>query len=187
MNTAALSRIIAGAWLGASALGLAADPGPSAALPPLLPPAQLLQPLKDAWPTYSGDYTGQRYSALRQVDKSNVSHLSLAWTTRMNGEVRDGRARNPFAPPSALITSIGGEGKGDYAIPPPAVKERGIAGEWRVLYVTAPGQRAWALDARSGAGCGIALPENPAAAPTSPIAGRRCRNSSLFSRPRTIT
>ena len=73
---------------------------------PILPPSQLLQPLKDSWPSYSGDYTGQRYSALEQVNKSNVSHLSLAWTLRLNGEVRDGKSRNPFAPASDLITTV---------------------------------------------------------------------------------
>src|SRR5580692_4632927 len=105
--------LLTAAMVSAAAVAVAADPPPSASLAPLLPPAQLLQPLKDSWPTYSGDYTGQRYSALRQADKTNVAHLSLAWTTRLNGEVRDGRARGPFAPPSALITTVGGEGTGD--------------------------------------------------------------------------
>ncbi len=123
-----IPTVCAGALLGLSALALAADPPPSALLAPVLPPAQLLQPLKDSWPTYSGDYTGQRYSALRQADKTNVGHLSLAWTTRLNGEVRDGRARNPFAPPSAITTTVGGEGTGDYAIPAPGREGCGAAG-----------------------------------------------------------
>ena len=131
-----------------AALPFAVGPVPAATLPPLLPPAQLLQPLKDSWPTYSGDYTGQRYSALKQVDKSNVAHLSLAWTLRLNGEVRDGKSRNPFAPPSDIITSVGGEGKGDYAIPPPAVKGAVLQVDG-VLYVSSP-DNAWAFDARSG-------------------------------------
>ena len=41
-------------------------------------PADLLGPLKDSWPTYNGDYTGRRYSALKQVNRSNVMHLTLA-------------------------------------------------------------------------------------------------------------
>jgi alcohol dehydrogenase (cytochrome c) len=135
-----------GAALMLGCLGLAA--GAAEAPAPLLPPAQLLQPLKESWPTYAGDYSGQRYSALKQVDRSTVGHLSLAWTTHMNGEVRDGRARGPFAPPSELITSVGGEGKGDYAIPPPAVKGAVLQVEG-VLYVTSP-DNAWAIDARNG-------------------------------------
>jgi alcohol dehydrogenase (cytochrome c) len=142
-----IRSFLAGACLALSALSQAADPS-SAALAPLLAPAQLLQPLQDSWPTYSGDYSGKRYSRLKQLDPSNVSHLSLAWTTRLNGEVRDGKSRNPFAPPSDIITNVGGEGKGDYAIPPPAVK--GAVLEVKgVLYVSSP-DNAWALDARSG-------------------------------------
>ena len=44
-------------------------------------PADLLKPLKDSWPTYNGDYTGKRYSALAQINQSNVKHLTLAWMT----------------------------------------------------------------------------------------------------------
>src|SRR5947208_15729883 len=46
-------------------------------------PAELLKPLKDSWPTYNGDYTGKRYSALTQVNQTTVKHLSLAWMTRV--------------------------------------------------------------------------------------------------------
>ena len=35
-------------------------------------PADLLKPLADSWPTYNGDYSGKRYSALTQVNRSNV-------------------------------------------------------------------------------------------------------------------
>ena len=40
----------------------------------------ILKPLADSWPTYSGDYTGRRYSALTQINQSNVKNLTLAWT-----------------------------------------------------------------------------------------------------------
>src|SRR5687768_5251473 len=42
----------------------------------------LLKPLGEMWPTYSGDYTGRRYSALTQVNQTTVKNLGLAWTTR---------------------------------------------------------------------------------------------------------
>ncbi len=35
-------------------------------------PADLLKPLKDSWPTYNGDYSGKRFSALTQIDRSTV-------------------------------------------------------------------------------------------------------------------
>ena len=49
-----------------------------------LDPAKLAQPPTDSWPTYNGDYTGRRYSPLKQINKSNVNTLNLAWTRRFN-------------------------------------------------------------------------------------------------------
>src|SRR5258705_10215172 len=50
-----------------------------------LDPASLTKPLVDAWPTYSGDYTGRRYSALKQADRTTVKNLTLAWVGRVTG------------------------------------------------------------------------------------------------------
>jgi alcohol dehydrogenase (cytochrome c) len=36
------------------------------------------------WLTYSGTYDGQRYSSLDQINRSNVSHLGLAWAFQTN-------------------------------------------------------------------------------------------------------
>src|SRR5579872_1421424 len=49
-----------------------------------LDPAKLLQPPTDTWPTYNGDYSGQRYSTLAKINESNVNSLSLAWVYRVN-------------------------------------------------------------------------------------------------------
>src|SRR4051812_6555182 len=38
----------------------------------------------DSWPTYHGDYTGRRYSTLKQINTANVKSLSLAWVYRLN-------------------------------------------------------------------------------------------------------
>src|SRR5215468_4639914 len=82
-----------------------------------LAPADLLKPLKDSWPTYNGDYSGRRYSALKDVNKSTVKNLSLAWTSRLTaggGNVGGGfRGRGGFGPAAPLIT--GGEGTGEFA------------------------------------------------------------------------
>src|SRR5262245_63031784 len=75
-----------------------------------LNPTALLKPLSDSWPTYSGDYSGRRYSSLTQINGSNVKNLTLAWTHRLvNGPNPSGPEGAPGVP--ALI--IGGEGKGD--------------------------------------------------------------------------
>ena len=59
-----------------------------------LDPALLAKPLGDAWPTYSGDYSGKRYSTLKQINQSNVQNLTLAWTMRINaGNRRSQEAR----------------------------------------------------------------------------------------------
>src|SRR5712672_182411 len=47
-----------------------------------LDPAKLLQPPTDSWPTYNGDYSGRRYSPLKQINQGNVNTLNLAWTRR---------------------------------------------------------------------------------------------------------
>ena len=39
----------------------------------------LHHPPADSWPTYHGDYSGQRHSALTQITPQNVGSLSLAW------------------------------------------------------------------------------------------------------------
>jgi alcohol dehydrogenase (cytochrome c) len=103
---------------------------------PILDPAELLQPLGAEWNSYSGDYTGQRYSSLSQVNQDNVQHLTLAWTARMNDRRRAG------------FTVEGGEGTGDFNIPSPNLKGTVLQVDG-VLYVTAP-DHVWALDARDG-------------------------------------
>ncbi|HMF59946.1 MAG TPA: hypothetical protein VK595_06225, partial [Vicinamibacterales bacterium] len=47
-----------------------------------LDPATILKPLAESWPTYSGDYTGRRYSALTQINQTTLKNLGLAWVSR---------------------------------------------------------------------------------------------------------
>ena len=47
-----------------------------------LDPAKPQQQPTDSWPTYHGDYSGRRYSALKQINASNINSLSLAWVYR---------------------------------------------------------------------------------------------------------
>ena len=57
-------------------------------------PADLLKPLQDSWPTYNGDYSGKRYSALTQINQATVKNLTLAWMTRVTpGPGDSGRRR----------------------------------------------------------------------------------------------
>lgn len=52
----------------------------SLALPAQVPEPNIsLSPVANSWPTYNGDYSGRRYSALTQINQSNVKSLQLAW------------------------------------------------------------------------------------------------------------
>lgn len=44
-----------------------------------LDPAALLKPAVDSWPTYHGDYSGQRHSRLTQITPANVHQITLVW------------------------------------------------------------------------------------------------------------
>src|SRR5713101_9718253 len=73
-----------------------------------LDPADIYKPLKDSWPTYSGDYTGRRYSALAQVNQTTVKNLSLAWVSRLSGPP----ALTGAGPGAAGFGGFGGFGRG---------------------------------------------------------------------------
>jgi alcohol dehydrogenase (cytochrome c) len=47
-------------------------------------PAMLLKPPADSWPTYHGDYSGQRHSKLAQITPANVHQMTLAWAFQTN-------------------------------------------------------------------------------------------------------
>ena len=87
-----------------------------------LDPAKLLQPPTDTWPTFNGDYSGRRFSPLKQITAENVKNLGLAWVYHANTG-----GGNPFGP---QIKSTPLEVNG-------------------VLYFTLP-DHTWAVDARTG-------------------------------------
>jgi acido-empty-quinoprotein group A len=84
-------------------------------------PADLLMAPSASWPTYNGDYSGRRFSPLRQINTANVQWVSLAWTSR-------------FSASSAF---------GGVVIKSTPLLVNGI------LYFTAP-NNVWAVDARTG-------------------------------------
>src|SRR4051794_19730432 len=49
-----------------------------------LDPASLLNPPAGIWPTYHGDYSGQRHSSLTQITPQNVGGLTLEWAFQTN-------------------------------------------------------------------------------------------------------
>lgn len=122
------------AFIATSIAGLAWATSHAAEEKPLLPPAALYKQLGTDWVSYSGDYTGQRFSRLTQLDRNSVKHLSLAWV------IRPGSSTN-----GAIV---GGEGKGDFPVAGTSLKGSILEVEG-VLYVTSP-DHAWAIDGRDG-------------------------------------
>src|SRR5262245_17949506 len=106
-----------------------------------LDPTDLLKPLGESWTTYSGDYTGRRYSSLKQINQTTVKNLTLAWTTTVNAGAggRGGGGGNVI---------VGGEGTSEIGGGPPTIKGTPLMVDG-TLYVSAP-DNAWAIDARDG-------------------------------------
>ncbi|HEV2986020.1 MAG TPA: hypothetical protein VGX46_16600, partial [Vicinamibacterales bacterium] len=124
-----------------------------------LDPAAQLHPPADSWPTYSGDLTGRRYSALKHIDKTNVKQLSLAWVARGFIEGSGATGRSSTAPPAGggggragapgYPLLVGGLGSGEFNAGGPAAVRGSIVIVDGVLYPTSP-DNVWAVDARDG-------------------------------------
>ena len=69
-----LTAILAALMLAGSGIGMAQTAADLSKISP------------NDWPTYAGDYTGQRHSALKQINTANVHMLSAAWAYHMLGQ-----------------------------------------------------------------------------------------------------
>src|SRR5207237_1256482 len=105
-----------------------------------LVPSCLTRPAIDSWPTYAGDYSQRRYSALRQVDTSNVRHLSLAWVSRLTAGA--GGGEGGFFGPPGTPPITGGVAENPVNIPGSTSGSPRLSGSILqvngVLYVTSP-------------------------------------------------
>ncbi|MFO0364180.1 MAG: acido-empty-quinoprotein group A [Acidobacteriota bacterium] len=114
-------------------------------------PQELLKPLKEQWPTYNGDYSGRRYSLLKEVNTATVKNLSLAWMIRLTPgrpQAGGGGGGGRFAPPSTAKRIVGGEGTGDLQLGGGTIKASVLMVDG-TLYFSMP-DNAWAVDARDG-------------------------------------
>jgi acido-empty-quinoprotein group A len=104
---------------------------------PLVDPSLMTKPPIDAWPTYHGDYSGRRYSTLKQITSANVKSLALAWVYRLNtsrgGAIVGGEG--PDTPPAGTPAT-------------PTIKSTPLMIRG-VIYFSAP-DHVWAIDARTG-------------------------------------
>jgi acido-empty-quinoprotein group A len=115
-------------------------PGLAAAGDRGLDPTLLGKPPVDSWPTHHGDYSGRRFSTLKQINTANVKNLSLAWVYRANTSTARAivGGEGPEAPPGPGMAAFGG-----LAIKSTPLMVNGT------LYFSAP-DHAWAVDARTG-------------------------------------
>ena len=124
-------------FLGSFVTAIALAQGP-------LEPGLLTKPLGDSWPTYSGDYSGKRYSSLKQINQSNVKNLTLGWVTRVtSGPGGGGRGAAPVIVGGVATAESSGGGGGGTNIRASILEINGI------LYLSTP-DNAWAVDARDG-------------------------------------
>ena len=113
-----------------------------------LDPTDMMKPLKDQWTSYSGDLSGKRYSALKQINTGNVKNLSLQW---VNTNITTGCGATGAAPagtggfgggrggPAASAPIIvGGLGNGNANNCGPARPGGGILFVDGIIYASSP-------------------------------------------------
>ena len=121
--------------------------------------ADMLKPLADNWTSYSGDYSGRRYSLLKDVTVNNVKDLSLKWinTGITTGCGPTGTGGNQSEPGvvfgrgggAAAPIIVGGLGDGNTNRCGPARLEGGILEVNGIIYASTP-SNVFAIDAHDG-------------------------------------
>jgi alcohol dehydrogenase (cytochrome c) len=116
----------------------------------VLDPKEIYKPLANEWLTYSGDYTGRRFSALTQVDRATVKHLTLLWTAELTAGLPGGGGAGGFGGGGGgAPVVVGGPGNPDFGFGSTANVKGAILMVKDTLYVTSP-DNVWAMDARDG-------------------------------------
>ena len=150
------SLLIAPVWIGAQSPATTSTATTTATTSDGgLDPATIHKPLADQWPTYSGDYSGRRFSALTHVNRDTVKGLSLAWVSRLTGGLPGAAAgggrgfgRGGGGGGGARVV-VGGKGPEELAYNATPNVKGSILQVNNILYVTAP-DNVWALDAETG-------------------------------------
>lgn len=113
-------RYLIGSVAMLAVLSMAAHAGPAVSLDSKL----LGQPPVTSWPTFNGDYSGQRYSTLNQITAANVNQITERWVYKITSVGAQRGAAEPVIKCTPLLVND-------------------------VLYITIP-DHVWALDAHTG-------------------------------------
>jgi alcohol dehydrogenase (cytochrome c) len=111
-------------------------------------PADLNKPLADSWPTYSGDYSGKRYSALKQINQTTVKNLTLAWVAKLTEGPGNAGGFGRGGGGGSRV-SVGGLGTGEFLDGRPTTIKGSALMVDGTIYISSP-DNAWALDAQTG-------------------------------------
>jgi acido-empty-quinoprotein group A len=87
-------------------------------------PKTLGKPPINSWPTFNGDYTGQRFSTLKEINAANVDQIAQQWVYKITSVGAQRGAAEPIIKSTPLLVN-------------------------GMLYITVP-DHIWALDARTG-------------------------------------
>jgi alcohol dehydrogenase (cytochrome c) len=124
-----------------------------------LDPSALLKPPTDTWPTYNGDYSGRRFSPLNQINKSNISSLTLAWAFQTKAPTLKSTALEVngvvyFTVPDQVWAVDARTGKQIWHFARPSngnhIGQRGVAMYQDRLYFGTPDAHLICLNARDG-------------------------------------
>ena len=127
----------------AAARPAAAEPTPAPVAP--LPFSDIARPKPGEWPTYHGQLSGNRFSALDQITPANVQRLAPAWMFTIRGAPRDLQVTPVVAGGVMYVTSVNEA----YALDARTGREI-----WRYRRPRTPGL---AGDAASGINRGVAV------------------------------
>jgi alcohol dehydrogenase (cytochrome c) len=116
----------------------------------------------DSWPTYHGDYSGRRHSALTQVTPENVRQLTLAWAfeTGQSGQIKASpilvNGIMYLAMPDSAWAIDARTGRQIWRYSYPAnegfhIGHRGVAVHGNSVFLTTPDAHLVSLDAMTGA------------------------------------
>jgi alcohol dehydrogenase (cytochrome c) len=128
-----------------------------------LDPQSILNPAPDSWPTYNGDYSGRRFSALKQINTDNVRTLGLAWAFQTSLAGSQGLKSTPllvdgtvyFTEPDDVWAVDARSGRQNWHYHYQAneglhIGQRGVGMYKGRLYFETPDAHLLCLDARSG-------------------------------------
>ena len=126
-----------------------------------LDPKVIANPPADSWPSYHGDYSGQRHSRLAQITTRNVNELGLAWifqtgqsdTIKSSPLLVDGVLYFTVPDNVWAVDARSGHQIWHYTYPPNKgfhIGQRGVAMYQDWLYFTTPDAHLVCLNAKDG-------------------------------------